>query len=121
MRRALLVLPAALLLACADEAGPASDLTGRWTAQQVEASEVLDLVQRGRLLSGAGTYYRFINPPSSTFTVTGTYDRPDVVLSIHYDTGQTTTFQGVVAGPSRLAGVETYPGGGSDTLAFQRD
>lgn len=121
MRRALLALPLAALLGCGGGLlAPRADLTGTWSAQRVESSTTLILVQVGDSVAGSGSYYRFINPPTGTMTVVGTYANALVSLTIRYDTGTTTHFVGVVEDPMHMAGAETYPGGTTDSLEFAR-
>lgn len=120
MRHALLALPLALLLACSDGPTPPTDLSGTWTAHWPESADVIVLSQHGSLLTGTGTYYRFINPPSGTIVLTGTYGRPQLALTLKYDTGLTTHFAGAVLDAFHLVGIETFPGGQTDTLRFER-
>ncbi len=121
MRRALLALPLAALLGCGGGLlAPPANLSGTWTAQHVESSTTLTLVQVGDSVAGSGSYYRFINPPTGTLTVSGTYANALVSLTIRYDTGTTTHFVGVVEDPTHMGGVETYPGGTTDSLEFAR-
>lgn len=121
MRRALLALPLAALLGCGGgPLAPAVNLSGTWSAQHVESSTTLTLVQVGDSVSGSGSYFRFINPPTGTLTVSGTCANARVSLTIRYDTGTTTRFVGVVEDAAHMAGVETYPGGATDSLAFAR-
>jgi hypothetical protein len=120
MRRLLVWLPLTALLSCTDELAPALTLNGTWLASHVESSTVLTLTQLGTSVTGSGTYWRFINPPSGTLAVTGSYTRPQVTLSFRYDDGRTSQYTAVVEGSGRMAGLEVFSGGGSDSLVFAR-
>lgn len=121
MRRALMSLAVPILLGCrSTEPVPLLDLSGSWAAQQVESSTTLSLVQLGDSVSGTGQYYRFINPPNGTIAVSGTYAHSLVTLTFVYSTGVTTHFVGTVPDRVDLVGVETYPGGTTDSLLFER-
>jgi hypothetical protein len=120
MSRLLLVVPLLLLAACVDQTTPPGDLTGMWTASALESSTVLTLVESGAAIAGTGTYWRFVNPPTGTLKVSGTYDPPTATLELRYDDGRVSTYVGIVRDPDHMAGRETFEGGGTDSLAFVR-
>jgi len=122
MARWLLAFSLSLLFlaACTDQTTTSVDLTGMWTASAVESSVVLSLVEAGAEVSGSGTYWRFVNPPTGTFTVSGTYDSPTATLTFRYDDGRVSHYVGTVRDPDHVAGLETFEAGGSDSLAFVR-
>jgi hypothetical protein len=113
-------LPLAALLGCGETTAPAVDLSGTWLATQVEASTTVTLIQNGTAVTGSGTYWRFINPPSGTLTIRGTYSAPELTLTFRYDDGRTSEYTGVVRGAGTINGRETYQGGATDSLAFVR-
>jgi len=108
------------LTACTEQTTPPGNLTGLWTASAVESSVVLTLVESGAAVSGSGTYWRFVNPPTGTLTVGGTYDSPTATLTFRYDDGRVSQYTGAVRDPDHMAGIETFEGGGTDSLAFVR-
>jgi hypothetical protein len=120
MRRVFVWLSAVILLGCAEEVAPVSDVSGAWTARHVESSILLRLVETGREVTGTGTYFRFVNPPSGTLTATGSYTAPRLSLTFTYDTGVLTQYVGTVHGADSIVGVETFPGGTTDSLVFAR-
>jgi hypothetical protein len=121
MRRSLIASSVAILLGCSNGVlAPPANLTGTWSAHWVESSTTLSLVQLGDSIAGSGQYFRFINPPTGTIAVAGSYARPLVSLTFRYDTGITTHFVGVVGDATHMAGIETFPGGTTDSLAFER-
>ena len=121
MRRALASLAVPILLGCGTTGpAPLADLSGSWATFQVESSTTLSLVQQGSAVVGSGQFYRFINPPTGTLTVSGTVQHAQVSLTFVYSTGVTTHFAGALTDPLHLVGVETYPGGTTDSLAFAR-
>jgi len=121
VRRFLPAAVIAVFLGCSRSTlAPAADLTGVWLALGVESSTTLTLVQVGDSVAGSGAYFRFINPPTGAFTVTGTYARPLVSLTFRYDTGVTTHFAGVAQDPTHFAGMETSSGGATDSLSFEK-
>ena len=120
MRRAFLVLALIGTIGCSDAVSPKSDLTETWSAGNFETVVVLTLVQDGMNITGSGSFTRFINPPSGSFTITGTYTSPQVTLTFGYDDGVTTHYVGTVRGTDSIIGAETFPGGQVDSLALAR-
>jgi hypothetical protein len=119
-RQVMLGACAFALLGCSDTVAPSADLSGTWLASHVESSVTLVLQQSGSTITGSGTYWRFVNPPSGTLTVTGTYARPEVTLTFRYDDGRVSQYAGRVRGDSDIVGAETFSAGGTDSLAFVR-
>jgi hypothetical protein len=120
MRRVVLGLLGAALLGCSDGVAPTADLSGTWVASQVEASTTITLVQSGTAISGSGSHWQMAKPSSGTFTVSGSYARPDVTLTFHHTDGTTSQYTGVVQSDSAIAGRELLPGNVTDSLAFKR-
>lgn len=121
MRSLIPCLACFALLGCAASEAPLpSDISGTWLATAVESGTTLHLTQSGTAITGMGTWFRFINPPTGTLTVTGTYIRPHAVLTLQYDNGLTTQFTAAVTDASHLAGVEVFPAGATDSLTFVR-
>lgn len=106
MRRAS-VLPVLLLLAgCGNGLAPANDLSGTWAATYPfpGASLVLNLRQEGAVITGTGTYVQEAGR-AGTVQVVGTYHRPSVNLSLHYDFSQDpASYVGTVQDSSHIAG-----------------
>jgi hypothetical protein len=120
MCRWILALSLMLVPACTEQTTAPGDLTGLWTASAVESSVVLTLVESGAAISGSGTYWRFLNPPTGTLTVSGTYDPPTATLTFRYDDGRVSQFVGTTGDSDHLSGRETFEGEASDSLAFVR-
>ena len=115
------VLFVALALAgCSDPTGPGVGIDGTWVAYQVESSTTLTLHRDGGAVTGTGTYFRNINPPSGAIEVSGTLFRDHLSLTLRYDTGVTTQFSAEVKRSGKLSGTETFPGGWKASLTFVR-
>jgi hypothetical protein len=107
MRRAS-VLPGLLLLlvGCGNSLGPANDLSGTWAATYPfpGSSLVLNLRQEGAGLTGTGTYVGEACC-AGTLQVVGTYHRPSINLSLHYDVRPNpASYVGTVQDGSHIAG-----------------
>lgn len=121
MRALMSALACIALLGCtASEAPLPADISGTWGTSQVEASNTIHLTQNGTAISGTGTYFRNINPPTGTLTVTGSYIRPHVVLTLQFDDGTTAQFAGAAADVSHLTGSVAFNGGAADSMTFVR-
>ena len=100
------VFPVLLLLfGCGNGLGPANDLTGTWAATFAfpGSSLVLNLSQQGPGITGTGTYVMEAGG-AGTLQVVGTYHRPNVNLSFHYDFGQDFAYVGWVRDGSHIDG-----------------
>jgi hypothetical protein len=117
---ARLAIPCALLLGCADSVAPTQDVTGTWVAAQVESITSIDLTQHGTAVGGTGTYWRFVNPPTGTLTITGTYVPPILRVTLAYDNGATATYTARALDGVHLEGTANFGGGIVDSLAFTR-
>jgi len=120
MRRVVLGLLGAALLGCTDGVAPTADLSGTWVASQVEASTTITLVQSGTAISGSGSYWRMAKPSSGTFTISGSYARPDVTLTFQYADGTTSQFTALVETDSAISGQELLPSDVTNSLVFKR-
>ena len=105
MRRASVFPVLLLLLGCGNGLGPANDLSGTWAAtfSFPGSSLVLNLSQDGTGITGTGTYVMEAGS-AGTMQVVGTYAKPSVNLSFHYDSGQDFTYVGTVRDDSHIVG-----------------
>ena len=105
MRRASVFPVLLLLLGCGNGLGPANDLSGTWAAtfSFPGSSLVLNLSQDGAGITGTGTYVMEAGG-AGTLQVVGTYAKPSVNLSFHYDFGQDFAYVGTVRDDSHIAG-----------------
>ena len=112
--RALLLLP--LAIACSDSLFPADNLVGTWAGKFTVpgASLVMALNQGGIDVGGTGTY-AIEAGRSGTLQVIGTYERPTVRLTLHYDSGVDFAFVGTVTDQSHMTGAL-----GANHLEFER-
>jgi len=100
------VVPILLLLGgCGNAFGPVNDLSGTWAAtfSFPGSSPVLTLSQRTALITGTGTYVMEAGG-AGTLQVAGTYWRPNVNLTFHYDFGSDHTYVGTVQDGSHISG-----------------
>jgi len=104
MRRASVFL-LLLLFGCGNGLGPANDLSGTWAAtfSFPGSSLVLNLSQHGADITGTGTYVMEAGG-AGTLQVVGTYAKPSVNLSLHYDSGQDRAYVGTARDDSHIAG-----------------
>jgi hypothetical protein len=106
MRRASVLPVLLLLVGCGNGLGPANDLSGTWAATYPfpGSSLVLNLRQEGTVITGTGTYVGEACC-AGTLQVVGTYHRPSVNLSLHYDFSQDPAYyMGTVQDGSHIAG-----------------
>jgi hypothetical protein len=106
MRRASVLAVLLLLVGCGNGLAPANDLSGTWAATSPfpGASLVLNLRQEGAVITGTGTYVQEAGR-AGTVQVVGTYHRPSVNLSLHYDFSQDpASYVGTVQDSSHIAG-----------------
>ncbi len=111
MRRASVFPVLLLLFGCGNGLGPASDLSGTWAAtfSFPGSSLVLNLSQDGAGITGTGNYVVEAGG-AGTLQVVGTYAKPNVNLSLHYDFGQDVAYVGTVRDGSHIAGaLGDYP------------
>ena len=104
MRRAF--IPALfLLLGCGNGLGPASDLSGTWAATYPfpGSSLVLTLTQVGTGVTGTGTYQMEAGA-GGTLQVVGTYHKPSVSLTLHFNGRQDEAYVGTVLDGSHITG-----------------
>lgn len=120
MRAGQLCAVLGILAACTSAVGPAPDVAGVWEASRVEFSLTLNLVQQGATVSGTATSQAFINPPVRQFVVGGSYSLPRLTLTLTGDSGVAASFTGTVQDERHMVGVETFSGGGNDSLSFVR-
>jgi hypothetical protein len=122
MRRNLVWILLGFLVSCTNGLGPAADVSGAWTTSRVEFSMTLNLVEHGTTVTGSGTSWAFIYPPTRQFSVAGSYSRPDLRLTFADDSGVIRGFTARVEDMRHMLGVETLPSGNtaSDTLLFVR-
>ncbi len=120
MRRLFSVL-VLLSLGCSNGLAPAADdLRGTWDADfsVPGASLVLALRPSDIGVTGTGTY-SIEAGRSGTLDVTGTFDRPRVTLSLHYDYGYVATYTGTLLPvPRKLTGTITDALGHKSPLTF---
>jgi hypothetical protein len=119
MRGSVVCLSLGLLLGCGNGLGPAGGVTGKWTASRVEFSSTLELLQFGGSVSGIGSTWSFIYPPTTTFSIAGIYSRPHLELSFSNYGTVISHFTGTVQDATHMISVETTSGG-SDTLMYVR-
>ena len=88
MRCASVILILLLLSGCGNGLGPAGDLSGTWAATFPfpGSSLVLTLTQFGAGVTGTGTYVMEAGPGGSV-QVVGTYHKPSVSLTLHFNLG----------------------------------
>jgi|GraSoiStandDraft_55_1057291.scaffolds.fasta_scaffold15350_4 hypothetical protein len=119
MRTSVVCLSLGVLLGCGNGLSPAGGVTGKWTASRVELSSTLELLQFGGSVSGTGSTTSFIFPPTTTFSIAGTYSRPHLELTFSNNGTVISHFTGTVQDATHMTGVETS-GGGTDTLIYVR-
>jgi hypothetical protein len=105
MRRASLSV-LLLLVGCGNGFGPANELSGTWAAIYPfpGSSLVLNLRQEGAGITGTGTYVQEAGR-AGTLQVVGTYHRPSINLSLHYDFSQDPAYYvGTVQDGSHITG-----------------
>jgi len=112
--RALLLLP--LAIACSDSLFPADNVNGTWAGKFTVpgSSLVMSLNQGGIEVGGTGTY-AIEAGRSGTLQVIGTYEKPAVRLTLHYDSGTDIAFVGMVTDQSHMSGTL-----GANQLDFER-
>ena len=106
MRRASVLPVLLLLVGCGNGLGPANDLSGTWAAtfSLPGSSLVLKLRQEGSGITGSGTYVQEAGS-AGTVQVVGSYHRPNINLSLHYDFSQDpASYVGTVQDGSHIAG-----------------
>jgi len=105
MRRASMFSVLLLLFGCGNGLGPANDLSGTWAATYPFPGSSLDLnlTQTGAGITGTGTYQMEAGS-GGTLQVVGTYQRPSVNLTLHFDFGQDQAYVGTVRDGSRIIG-----------------
>ena len=106
MRRASVFPVLLLLFGCGNSLGPANDLSGTWAATYPfpGSTLVLNLSQDGAGITGTGTYVMEAGG-AGTLQVVGTYHRPSINLSLHYDFSQDPAhYVGTVQDGSHIAG-----------------
>jgi hypothetical protein len=99
--------------------GVVDDWRKKWAASRVEFSSTLQLLQFGGSVIGSGSTWSFIYPPTTTFSIAGTYSRPHLELTFSNNGTVISHFTGTVQDATHMIGVETA-GGGSDTLIYVR-
>jgi hypothetical protein len=105
MRYAIAILSLGVVLSCSDGIFPANDVSGAWAADfTIPGSSLqLNLAQGGQHITGSGSY-AIEAGPAGTLQLSGTYDRPAIALVLHYDSGRTLTYSGVVDNPLQMTG-----------------
>ena len=105
MRRANVLPILFLLMGCGNGLGPANDLSGTWAATYSfpGSSMVLTLSQVDGGITGTGTYQMEAGR-GGTLQVVGTYQRPSVELTLHFDLGQDQHYVGTVQDGSHITG-----------------
>jgi hypothetical protein len=106
MCRASVLSVLLLLVGCGNGLGPANDLSGTWAATYPfpGSSLVLNLRQEGAGITGTGTYVQEAGR-AGTLQVVGTYHRPSINLSLHYDFSQDPAYYvGTVQDGSHMTG-----------------
>jgi len=125
-RSQLLVSTVALALCCASgcrdvlAAGP--DVTGAWQTDTPDFGYTLQLHQSGATVTGNGTAFGNINPPTRTLTVTGSSTTRGVTLTLSLSDSTTVLFQGQIEARNDttvLTGTE-HTAGGDGMLTFLR-
>lgn len=121
MRSTTLILFTLLFLGCTDATAPAVGVQGTWAANYnfPGTGLVLTLTQTDRKVSGSGTYAMEAGP-GGTVQVDGTYNRPDVSLYIHYQSGLNETFNGRVVDATHMTGTLSDGLGHDSPLSFTR-
>jgi hypothetical protein len=66
----------------------------------------LNLVEHGTTVTGTGTSWAFIYPPTRQFSVAGSYSRPDLRLTFADDSGVIRGFTARVEDLRHMLGVE---------------
>jgi hypothetical protein len=119
MRGSVVCLSLGVLLGCGNGLDPAGGVTGKWAASRVEFSSTLELLQFSSSVSGTGSTWSFIYPPTTTFSIAGTYSRPHLELTFSNNGTVISHFTGTVQDANHLIGVETRSAG-SDTSMYVR-
>ena len=123
MGRFVIVLCCLLLLAgCGGGNGvTSSNLAGRWTTvnQFPGSGTTLDLATRASTVSGTGTY-RIEAGRSGTLQVTGTVNGAQFTLTLVYDYGVTSIYQGSVVDANSITGSMRQAGGQEYTVSMVR-
>ncbi|HKI95120.1 MAG TPA: hypothetical protein VJ992_07500 [Gemmatimonadales bacterium] len=118
IRTLLLPLIAATTLACTGPAG--NEIEGTWRApnQVPGASFTLNLSERAGSVSGTGAY-SIEAGQSGTIVVAGGYTAPKANLTFNYSDGRSATYVATLDS-GRMAGVETFGDGTTDSLVLNR-
>ncbi len=96
MRLFIVRLSLGVLLGCGNGLSPAGGVTGKWMASLLEGSSTLELLQFGGSVSGTGNTTSFIFPPTTTFSIAGTYSRPHLELTFSNNGTVISHFTGTV-------------------------
>ena len=104
MRRPLALPILLLLFGCGNGLGSTNDLSGTWVGILGPGSFwVLTLTQQGTGITGTGTQ-NIEADGFRTLQVAGTYLKPAVNLSLHYDYGQDQAYTGILQDGSHITG-----------------
>ena len=117
MHRSLICIAMLILIACGEE--PASSLDGTWGGSLGMFSNFrLSLAESGVNVTGNGTWCG-ATVACASFTVGGTYLRPNVDLVLTYSDGSTGRYSARVEGDRVMSGTWT-DNRGSDAVSFGR-
>src|SRR5256885_9256458 len=105
MRQRLTLVSLGVLLSCSDGLSPTNDPSGTWAANfsLPGPSLVLNLEQGDGDIVGTGSY-AIEAGRAGRLAFTGTYNRPDITLALHYDYGRDLTFTGSVQDARHMSG-----------------
>ena len=117
MPRMLVFLSLGVLVGCQDGVGPFGDISGTWRANRVEYSLTLVLVQRGSSVTGTGDSWAFVNPPTATYAVAGTYVFPRLTLTLTGSDSTASQLTATIKDARHMIGVQ-HVGTFADTLVF---
>ena len=119
VKRPLVCLSLLALASCQNGLGPVADISGTWTGSRVEYSLTLDLVQQGASVNGTGHSSSNIYPPTTEYSVAGTYSFPHVALTLTSNDTVVSHVTGVVLDAHHMIRVQAFSDF-SDTLTLTR-
>jgi hypothetical protein len=85
----------------------------------IGGNSTLQLHTQGSNVTGSGTY-RIEAGPSGTFSVSGNYHAPELILTITSDSGQVATYTAKVLDAGHLKGIRSHKEHGESEVSFVR-
>jgi hypothetical protein len=104
-----------------DSTSNSVSVDGTWNGKGMVIGSSLSVVlsSQNTTLSGTGSYHMEAGQ-SGTLTVAGSYQYPQVSLSLNYDNGTTATFSGALSSSTEMDGTLTYASGSTTSISFVR-